>query len=529
LLNYQQRLELLSRDSNQPLLRDIARGVEKESLRVNPTGGLALTPHPKALGSALTHPEITTDFSEALLEFITAPTTSVDHIIDVLSAQHRYTYRHIGDELLWVNSMPCQLGKDSEIPEAQYGSSNVAKMKTTYRVGLGHRYGRLMQTVAGIHYNFSIPDSVWEILRDAEEPNSTLQDFKTKRYFGLIRNFRRYFWLLLYLFGASPAVCRSFVKGRDHGLETINDDEHSYYAPNATSLRMGDLGYQSSAQESMIVCYNTIEAYIDTIRKALITPYDDYEAIGLKDDDGNYRQLNTNFLQIENEFYSTIRPKRTAYSGESPSHALWERGVEYIEVRCMDLNPLLPVGIDQEQMRFVDAFLVSCLLHDSPDANTAEYQQCIENQKRIVHSGRDTSQLIYHLGEEITIKEAATHILNSIADSCDLLDQAHNHTKHRDALATMHARIEDSNKTPAGQLIAAINNSGETYFRQAMNLAEKHRDHFLQTELAPELEEQFKALAEQSLEKQQAIEDADTMSFDEFLQDYYQRSEFSLY
>ena len=351
-MSLQSRLALLSDSGNGSVLANIVRGIEKESLRVESSGQLAKTPHPDALGSALTHPSITTDYSEALLEFITAPSTSIDQVLRELEEIHRYTYQHINDELLWASSMPCQLGEDSSIPVGQYGSSNIGRMKTVYRLGLGHRYGRQMQTIAGIHYNFSVPDSLWQQLQTDEGNQQSLQDYKTDGYFALIRNFRRYFWLLLYLMGAAPAVCKSFVRNRQHDLVAFGDDSHSLHKPFATSLRMGNLGYQSDAQSSLVVCYNDMDQYNRTLKGALETPFKAYEEIGLKDDQGNYRQLTTNLLQIENEFYSPIRPKRTAASGETPLEALQRKGVEYIEVRCIDVSPLAPCGIDRQSIRF---------------------------------------------------------------------------------------------------------------------------------------------------------------------------------
>jgi glutamate--cysteine ligase len=369
-LSLQSKLSLLAGPEKSALFTGIVRGIEKESLRVDPTGHLAMTPHPSALGSALT-----TDYSEALLEFITAPSASIDEVLHELDEIHRYTYQHIGDELLWVSSMPCQLGDDSSIPVGKYGSSNVGKMKQVYRVGLGNRYGRLMQTIAGIHYNFSVPDELWQELQRASGDTQSLQDFKTQGYFATIRNFRRYSWLLLYLLGAAPAVCKSFVRGRDHQLQPVGDDSHSLYTPYATSLRMGDLGYQSKAQSSLVVCYNDLDQYVRTLRSALEQPYPAYDEIGLKDERGNYKQLNTALLQIENEFYSSIRPKRTAEMGETPIHALQDRGVEYIEVRCIDLNPLVPNGINAETIRFVDTF---CRIAQRPIIrNMPVYQRTI--------------------------------------------------------------------------------------------------------------------------------------------------------
>src|SRR5215472_723340 len=316
-----ERLNALSRE----VLQTLKRGIEKESLRVRPDGMLATTPHPAALGSALKHPRITTDFSESQPELITGVHTSAEACLKERTEIHQVVYRAIGDELLWASSMPCRLPAEDQIPIGRFGTSNIGRMKTVYRVGLSHRYGRRMQTISGIHYNFSLPDA-----RSNDD------------YFALIRNFRRNGWLLLYLFGASPAVCSSFVEGRDHRLDKLSGD--TFYLPYATSLRMGRLGYQSDAQSSLAVSYNDLQSYAASLEEAMTKPYQAYESIGIRDGE-NYLQLATTLLQMENEFYGTIRPKRRIRQGERPLHALRDRGVEYVEVRLMDLDPFVPIGI----------------------------------------------------------------------------------------------------------------------------------------------------------------------------------------
>ena len=272
-------------------LRGIRRGIEKESLRAQPDGRLALTPHPAALGSPLTHPHITTDFSEAQLELVTGVHASVEAALAELTQIHQVVYHELaalGDELLWVSSMPCGLPIDETIPLGRYGSSNIGRAKSVYRMGLGHRYGRRMQTISGIHYNWSLP-------------GLTSDD-----YFALIRNFRRNAVVLLYLFGASPAVCSSFVEGRQHELQPLG--EGAMGLPHATSLRMSPLGYQSDAQGQLAVSYNCLESYAASLEQALVKPYPAYEAIGIRGPGGDYYQLSATVLQIENEFYGTIRP-----------------------------------------------------------------------------------------------------------------------------------------------------------------------------------------------------------------------------
>ena len=350
------------------VLTGLRRGIEKESLRVRPDGALAVTPHPARLGSALTHPHITTDFSESQLELITGVHTSAQTCHDELVAIHQFVYRALGDELMWAGSMPCRLPPDDQIPLGRYGTSNVGRAKTIYRMGLAHRYGRRMQTISGIHYNWSLP---------APLDNDS--------FFALIRNFRRHSWLLLYLFGASPAVCSTFVAGRAHELQPLSGD--TLYLPYATSLRMGRLGYQSDAQSSLAVSYNSLESYAASLQEALTKPYPAYEKIGLRDGD-DYRQLATTLLQIENEFYGTIRPKRVIRPGERPLHALRDRGVEYVEVRLMDLDPFEPVGIATDTMRLLDVFLLHCAVTQSPPDTPQELAAILRNKQTVASRGR---------------------------------------------------------------------------------------------------------------------------------------------
>lgn len=522
------RLDLLAQNSGSKLLTGITRGIEKESLRVTPEGKLAHSPHPTSLGAALTHPQITTDYSESLLEFITPPSTDASEVLQTLENIHRYTYRQIGNELLWGNSMPCQLSGDSDIPVGQYGSSNVGKMKSIYRIGLGHRYGRLMQTIAGIHYNFSVPDELLETLRKKESPEQSLKAFKTDNYFALIRNFRRYFWLLLYLFGASPSVCRSFVKGRHHNLQPFGKDDHSLYSPHATSLRMGDLGYQSKAQEQLVVCYNDLRSYVETLRHALTEPYPDYTAIGVKNPEGEYQQLSQHLLQIENEFYSTIRPKRTTQSGETALGALWERGVEYIEVRCVDINPFQPLGIDRTQIDFMDIFLLTCLLSKSPATDDQEYRNVLHNQHRMVYQGRNPDLMLHDQNHERPFAEWGHTLFDEMLPVARLLDQHHQSQRYEKTLSQLIPLLDNPDQTPSARILQEMKDTGQTYFRVAMNHAVKHRAYFLDEELPAEITEQYQAMALESLQQQQQIEARDTQSFDDFLASYYQQYNFPL-
>lgn len=506
-------------------LRGILRGLEKESLRITPAGNLAQTDHPLGLGSALKHPHITTDYSEALLEFITEPFDNIPALLQQLDDIHRFTHQELAktDERLWPASMPSQLPKDAEIPVARYGSSNSGTMKTIYRVGLGHRYGRSMQTIAGVHYNFSLPDDFWLELQQQEGDTQDLQDFKTQRYFALIRNFRRYFWLLVYLFGAAPAVSNSFVAGRKHRLQPLGDDDQTQHLPYATSLRMGDLGYQSDAQQSLFVCYNNLNSYLRTLCGAITKPHPAYEAIGVKDTEGNYKQLNTSLLQIENEFYSSIRPKRTTQSGETALQALRLRGVEYIEVRCVDLNPYEPLGVTAEQLRVIDAFLLYCLLSDSPETPEDEYAEWLENQKRIVYFGRDPELQLLRDGKAVGFRDWAKEILDSSLACAALLDQSNGDEDYLNAVTQQYAKLSNPELTPSARVLAAMKAQDKSFFEHTLELAESHRQYFSTHILSASELTEFQTLATKSLAEQEQLEQSPHIPFDEYLAKYYQQ------
>ncbi|MGL6161728.1 glutamate--cysteine ligase [Microbulbifer sp.] len=514
-------LAALAQPQSLQLLKGIRRGIEKESLRVTPDGDLAQTPHPASLGSALTHDCITTDFSEALLEFITPPVATPEEALQILDRIHRYTYSQIGDERLWVNSMPARIGADPDIPVARYGGSHSGTMKTIYRLGLGLRYGRAMQTIAGIHYNFSLPDDFWSWLHEREGSDEPLGDFKTRRYFDLIRNFRRNYWLLIYLFGAAPAVCGGFVDGREHGLEPFDSEGHSLYAPHATSLRMGDLGYNSEAQQTLIVCYNDLCSYLSTLCAAISRPYAPYHELGVKDAGGQYQQLSTGLLQIENEFYSPIRPKNPAKMGETALSALANRGVEYIEVRCLDLNPFSPLGIDAQQMRFLDCFLLHCLLGDSPKTDNADYRAVQENQNRIVYRGRDPELQLIHNGGEQKLSVWAGRLLDEMAPLADLFDGAWGDDDYRRSLEIQRAKVTGETATPAAHMLAEMETRGQSFFQWAADKAEQHRQYFIERPLDEASQQHFAQLAGESLQKQRQVEAGDRGTFEDFLGQYY--------
>lgn len=507
-------LEKLDNAQALHLLTQIQRGIERECLRLDSNGTLAQTPHPKALGSALCHPYITTDFSESLLEFVTPVFTDINECLGFLKQLHQFTYQHIGDERMWMNSMPCILPGITNIPIAQYGDSNSGKMKHVYRVGLSNRYGSAMQTISGIHYNFSVSEN---LLNTVFEKDLSRDDI-SNLYMGLVRNFHRYCWILLYLFGASPAVCKSFLReNNQHGLDLF--DSVSFYGPHATSLRMSDLGYRNVAQSRIQIGLCNVDTYISGLRDATEQSYPEYEEIGVKID-GEYKQLNTNLLQIENEYYTVIRPKQIIQSGEKPTTALRNKGIAYVEVRCLDINPDSAVGIGKEEIRFVDTFLLYCLLAESPAMTDSEKNEVPENRNRIVRFGRQPGLKLLSDKREIDCQQTMLDFLNQLTPVASLLDKAHQNKLYTQALAEQLEKASHPEATPSAQIIAEMHDDKESFFEYAQRKTIAHETELKQP-LDASIQEALTQASADSIIVQQQREQNDRLDFDDYLQAYF--------
>ena len=518
---FSQRLRALQ-DAPSGLLRGGRKGLEKETLRVTPAGRIAHTPHPRALGSALTHPAITTDYSEALMELVTLPYTDPGDTLASLDELHAFVQRHLGDERLWAASMPCIVEGDDDVPVADYGRSNSGTMKRVYRLGLGYRYGRPMQTIAGVHYNYSAPDGLWPLLERPADDGSE-HDFVSALYLALVRNFRRAGWLTLYLFGASPAVCPSFVRGRSVGLERLG--KGTLIGPEATSLRMSDLGYKNSVQAQLSISANSLDEYIANLTAAISTPWPAYERIGVRVG-GEYRQLNANLLQIENEYYSLVRPKRRARACERPTHALQRAGVQYVELRSLDVNPFEPRGVALDEMHLLETLALWCLLHDSPPIGAAEQRDIDHNQQEVARFGRRPGCELRRGGRSIVLADWAREICEELAALAELLDGDVPERPFTQVIAQARAAIEDATLTPSARVLEEMRTRGESFVELAQRYSTAHqhyyREHYALTpaRLAA-LDEQARA----SLQAQAELEASDDLAFDEYLAAYFSGAE----
>ncbi|WP_230409773.1 glutamate--cysteine ligase [Undibacterium fentianense] len=517
----QQRLTLIDNPQHRPLLQQGLRGIERETLRVDMQGKLKLTPHPAGLGSALTNPQITTDYSESLLEFITPAEQDIAIALAKLDSIHRYSYTKFNGEMLWNNSMPCKLPPEQDIPIAWYGHSHIGMIKHVYRRGLALRYGKSMQCIAGIHYNYSLSEDLWKLFANAENDHSRPQDYQSESYIALIRNFHRYSWLLMYLFGASPALAKDFLRNRQHNLETLSDD--TLYLPYATSLRMSDLGYQNNVQDGLVPPYNTLMEYMRSLSLAVRKPHPPYAKLGIKQGD-EWMQINSNVLQIENEFYATIRPKRVIKSGERPVEALCARGVQYIEVRCMDVNPFEPLGIDLKSSRFLDTFLLFCAFNSSPLTNQIEGDENLSNFALTVKYGRQPGLMLQQNGQAISLQAWGKNLLDQMQAVAELLDRQHGFNEHQESLAVQAQKLADPDSTPSAQVLAAIKSYGNSFEQFALAQSQQFAEEFRSKTPNPTELAYFDQLAAESIAEQVAMEKNQTGSFDEFIEDYRSRT-----
>jgi glutamate--cysteine ligase len=505
--------QLLTSDIRK-VLRGRQVGLEKESLRVAVGGSIAQTPHPLALGSALTHPSITTDYSEALMEFVTPPFNHFCDTLQFLDDTHRYVYGKLDNEILWATSMPCVVEGDASIPIAQYGSSNAAQMKTAYR------RGRMMQAIAGVHFNYSYPDEFWQLYQSLLGDERDPQSFISESYIGMVRNLQRNGWLVPYLFGASPAICASFLGAQPTSLEKWF--KYSYYAPYATSLRVGDIGYQNSKEgdAGIKVNYNSLQGYVDSLTHAISTPFPEYGEIPLVSN-GEWQQLNTNILQIENEYYSSVRPKQILQGEEKPSLALARRGVAYIELRSLDVNAYEPLGISEEQMRFLESFLLFNLLSPSDPYTDAELSEIKHNINAVAQRGRDPKLKLRRAGGEILLRDWANEIFEQMSAGCELLDKDVEGFTYCSALQRQRAKIMDPDLTPSARMLAEMAENKEEFYHFALRMSQQHQQWFAERPLDAGKLASFEAAARDSIEKQRQIEQADDIPFATFLQNYF--------
>lgn len=511
--NITQELKWLEKHAS--ILKGINKGLERETLRILPDGTLAKTPFPNKIGSALTHPWITTDFAESMLEFITPVDSNIDHMLAFLRDLHRYSSINIDDELLWPLSMPCFIATEADVMLAQYGSSNQGRYKTVYREGLKNRYGAMMQTISGVHYNFSLPMTFWQV-RDGVKDSVSGKEVISEGYFHIIRNYYRFGWVIPFLFGASPSLCSSFFRDPEKAKAFAKQTNGQCYLPYATSLRMSDIGYTNTAQKNLGITFNHLDCYVNSLRQAISTHSPEFSQIGVKVD-GHYRQLNDNILQIENEFYAPIRPKRVVQQGETPSAALLRGGIEYIEIRALDINPFSAIGVTEEQIRFLDLFMIWCALADAPEMSSDELQCAKRNWDRVIIEGRKPGLTIGFGCDSYSepLAQVGKTLFADLLQIADIMDQFESSAKYRMVCEQLILMFDEPSLTLSGRTLQAVMDMGTTKF--GLSLAKQYKQQLLSEPMQLLSSGDFIKQRQLSLEKQRQIEAQSSLSFDAYL------------
>ena len=386
----------------------IRRGIEKEFFRVDKKGFISNSPHPASLGSALTNKFITTDFSEAQLELVTPVFEDINDLNDFLYSLHVFVGKNISeDELLWPYSMPPKIENESDINLGYYHHSNIGLLKHVYRKGLKVRYGPTMQCVSGMHYNFSIKKNSLSKFTISSD-----QKVIDEAYLSLIRNFKRLYWFVLLMYGQTNVVDNSFIKNREHNLNKLSSLD--MYLKDATSLRMSEIGYQSKAQKNLDIKYNSLNDFLREIKKAITVPFAEFSNKGLKDAHGDYQQISDGIIQIENEYYDSIRPKRSAYNNLRPFDLLNNFGIEYLEIRGIDISPNVITGMSEHHIRFIDLFLIYCLVIPSDKINADEKKTIDKNEQTAIYQGRNENTKISYKGLSMQIHEAKNLLIDDL-------------------------------------------------------------------------------------------------------------------
>jgi glutamate--cysteine ligase len=471
------------KDNKGNLLIDGNFGIEKESQRVTSTGYLALTDHPPAFGDKTENPRITVDFSESQIEMITPTYKSVDEVYNELDIINSEVESSIGDELLWPLSMPPKLPAEDQIPIANFSDSEHGKQMEIYRKGLALRYGKKMQMISGIHYNFSFGDELIAYLYHKFGDGMDKRLFIDEIHFGLTRNFLRYKWLLIYLFGASP-YCHStyhsvinkeigIIKKCCHDCMDIIGNFNQY----ATSLRVSRFGYSNILKHDYNIYYNSLDEYSTKIRKMLATENKKYSSLGMYKDDTQI-QLNGNILQKESEFYSSIRLKQSIKSGETQLDALEKRGVRHIEVRILDLNPFERLGLNVEQMNFLQIFMLYCLFEQSKQITDNEYEKINSNHHHVALYGRkDGLKLQKYDNNSIGLNKWGEEIFERLRDIGELIYRDTGDNKYLKSVSKEYEKLFDVSLLPSERIHREMKENNENFLefgtRWALNNLEK--------------------------------------------------------
>ncbi len=492
-------------------------------------GYLAQSPHPQSLGSALTNPYITTDFSEAQIEYTTLPKPCQQNLRKELEVLCHFVRLKLEPdrEILWPLSMPARLPQEAkDIPIARYGTSSLGEQKYIYRRGLAHRYGSKMQTISGLHYNFSPSQNFWQAYFEGLNTSVSPANI-SEAYLGGIRNFLRYSYVFPYLFGDSPTIDRSFLSpeksqqglGYSYLQAWPHDIKNSLYGPYATSLRQSEIGYNHPSQWDLEIRYNSLEEYLRDMSHAVSLDYPAYLHWSQKE------QLSQARLQIENEHYACIRPKQSRRQAtERPLVAIQKHGIEYLEVRCIDIQSAACCGIDQASLRFTQLLLYYCMIEDSPPLNmrTREHQQVQDNYLKAIWEGRHPNCKIDQPSGPSLLREQGLELCKQLQPLAERLDQEENQicgtnqqakqVSYQTSISLQEEKFRHPETIPSAKTLASMIEQKIGHLDFGLGQAKKHQENISQ--LAQADKERLEKLAVDSLKQQQQLEDRQAPGLD---------------
>ena len=415
-------------------------GIERESLRINSDGSLALTPHPVGFGDKMSHPYITTDFSESQVEMITPTFDTLEETYNFLEVLYDLVVTEIQDELLWPQSMPCPLKVDQEIPIAMFNSNEAGQKAMDYRASLLDKYGGKRQLICGIHYNFSFSDSLLKVLYEHDQSKQSFQLFKDSIYLKVVRNYIRYRWLLIYFLGASPVVDSSYCS--ECQLSSSEVAPNSYSHSGAISFRNSLCGYQN--KQPIYVDYSTVKTYVSSL----------------------HHQIEAGVIESAKEFYSPIRLK--SRRPEQLLESLVDDGIEYLEIRSIDLNPFAKLGISLEDLHFIQLFVLFLLNQEENQMDNWQ-QEALENEKRVAVSGLGEQVKLKWNGELISLERWGLEILDQMAQLNDLFN-----LQKEELIEKKRRELFNQDLTLSGRLVNQIQSSN--YLTTHLALARQYKE-----------------------------------------------------
>ena len=416
-------------------------GIEKENVRVDYSGHLAMTKHPDVFGDKLKNPYITTDFSESQVEMITPSMDTIEETYNFLESLHDIVSLELKDEFLWPQSTPPSLPDEEDIPVSKFEETCEGNRAQKYRDYLSQKYGKQKQLLSGIHYNFSFKDEFLDLLY-RESESSDFKLFKDDIYLKISRNFFKYRWILIYLFGANPSIHGTYSRKCVDMLDEVAPDSFSYTSGN--SFRNGMCGYKN--KEVFNISYNSRAEYVEDIKKL----------------------ISQEKLINEKEYYSPIRLK--AKDNKNLLRSIEEDGIEYLEVRLLDLNPMIKNGISIDQLYFVHLFLLFCLFTDEDSLTEKEIWEGNKNHELVAHYGRKVDLELFDGGEFKFLKDLGLDIISKmekITEDLGIFDLNYRNTL-REALESFH----NTDLLISSQIESGIREEGFIDFN--LNLAKKY-------------------------------------------------------